>query len=267
MKHSLKAICTKGNENGNNDPTRQGKPSKNTFTKNNFNMKKVIISIFLLCFYLHNLFAQTAIPIPSGYFGINYWLPPSYINCSSIPGCIQPNGDVDKINLQALVSDMGGSWFRIGGDGYDNYGTANGTGVSNNDYIAAINAVLTVNPYAKFLVQIPWKRWGTGNAANAGTLVLNIENFFNNPNYTVTIYYSIGNEWDIYSPVPPCSTIAAEIKAYAIQMKKQKSYNIKIVAPSVTNFWAQDGSTPTKLNILQNLINGGGANDYSEPQN
>ncbi len=203
--------------------------------------------ICMLCFYAQNIYAQT---IPANFFGINYWMPYQYLNSGTgIPG-----GAVNYPNVETLVQQGGISLYRIGGNGYDKYGTAIGTDTTNNDYILAIKKVKNVNSSAKFLVQVPFASAGfTFTAVNAKTLVTNVKIAYPG----TTIYYSIGNEWDLYRHPPGSKKyfayeIANKIKDYSVQMKTADS-TIRIVAPALSYFAAVDSLGHP---ILDSLIGG-----------
>lgn len=222
-------------------------------------LKSKIILTGIVLSILSDISAQT---IPANFFGMNYWMPYNYINTPSGQTAPYPNGVADFSNIQTLVKDAGASFIRIGGNGYDESGTAIGTLTTDNDYIAAMSKVLVVNPNANFLVQIPFE-WGI-TTANARVLVANVEAYRLSlaPAPIPTVYYTIGNEWDIYPTTKNCTTavqIRDNIKAYALEMKKEHTYNIKIVGPSLTSFYAKDGAGTTYL--MQSLI--GGAADIT----
>jgi hypothetical protein len=106
-------------------------------------MKKTLITTILFCAALLSIRAQT---IPSNFFGMNYWMPYQFINSSTgIPG-----GFVNYPNIQRLVTETDANFFRIGGNGYDEKGTAIGTSINFNDYITAIQKVKDVTPMQNF---------------------------------------------------------------------------------------------------------------------
>src|SRR5437773_1505298 len=108
-------------------------------------MKKFTSTILFLLLFIQTIFSQINIPV--NFFGINYWMPHQYINSSAGT----PGGFVNYSPIQTQALDAGISFFRIGGKGYDEFGT------NVNDYVNAIASVLAVNPYAKFLIQMPFK--------------------------------------------------------------------------------------------------------------
>lgn len=215
--------------------------------------KTILTVILILCFYTRNIHAQT---IPNNFWGICYWMPYQYW---STPG--SPGGVANYLNIETLLYQAGASWFRIGGNGYDKNGTTVGVPPANNDYVTAIDAVIAVNPNAKFLIQIPFGS-GTFTSGNAATLVgiLNLR-------YGNGLYYAIGNEWDLYNSGSPNYTklysandIATHIKNYAAAMKLQDP-TIKIVAPALSSFGAVDKNGATIMPIL--ISGSGGVDDIT----
>lgn len=211
-------------------------------------MKKITLpTILIVCFFVQNVLAQQ---IPSQFWGINHWMPKKYLN-----NIFNPNGDVDKPYVQQLIKDDGCNVYRIGGDGYDVFGTAIGLDTLTNDYLLAIRKVININPNAKFLVQVPYK-CGTFTPDSAFKLVANISAAFGGQ-----VYYTIGNEWDRYRKPGNkkyfSSEIANAIKSFAIEMKFANP-SIKIVAPALSFYTATDS---LNKKIMNQLI--GGADDIT----
>jgi len=203
-------------------------------------MKKFTLHfILLLCIYMQSSFGQK---IPSYFFGVNHWMPVKYINHPTMP-----SGYVDYPNLQGLIKSAGTSIYRIGGTGYDTLGTAIfGTTDSTNDYIHAIQKIKNVNPNAKFIIQVPFSS-DIISATQAGQLVSNVRIAFPLDKF----YYSVGNEWDMYSKPSGGKYTSAEIKSTLISyIKKMKGTDstIRIVGPSLAFYFAQDS-------LLQGIMN------------
>lgn len=217
-------------------------------------MKQITASIFFLCACFSSLLAQTQ--IQSNYFGINYWMPYKYINPNPPTGTVI-NGAIEYKHMQALVHDANAGLVRIGGNGYDEKGTANGNAVSNNDYLAAIAAVKAVNPAARFLIQIPFEAnvFSIGNTQWITDLVDNIQALHGSDIF----YYSIGNEWDNYKTATgnrklySSSQIKTFITAYATAIKDADN-RILIVGPSVTSYWGTDTITNGNQHIISRLL-------------
>jgi hypothetical protein len=219
--------------------------------------KFILIALMFFCLNTYNIYAQT---IPTNFFGINYWLPKKYIADTTKPG-----GVVNYLNVQTQINEAGSAFFRIAGNGYDKYGYSIGANATNNDYIAAIEAVKAVpaNANAKFLIQIPFKSstidTNQMSPYKAGILVKNIKDFYP----TVKFTYAIGNEWDLYRIGGKkyfASEMATKIKEYAVRMKLADS-SIRILAPALSFFGAKDSANTA---IMPILIGSGGANDITK---
>ncbi len=191
--------------------------------------KSTVLTIIIV--YL-NSFAFAQFPA-----GINVWMNNKYIHYPTNPG-----GYADFPPTQNLVSATGVKYYRIGGSGYDIYGTAIGDDSAHNDYIAAIDKIKHANPDAGFLIQVPFHS-DSMTSILAKILVLNIKNAFPSQRF----YYAIGNEWDRYvkpgtSAKYSSSEISDTIKKYAMEMKSADT-TIRIVAPALSNFKAMDRDT------------------------
>lgn len=209
-------------------------------TKKPTNMKKTNL---LTALYLCLCFFGIAQQIPSTYWGINHWMPKKYLNNVNIP-----NGRIETSAVQQLVTADGCIFYRIGGDGYDEYGDAIGADSTSNDYIRAMQIIRANNPNSKFLIQIPYKV-GTFNADSAAKLVGNILLAFPNEHH----YYAIGNEWDRYRNLATqrlrSSDIASVMLSFAVEMKAADP-QIKIVAPSLSYFSVTDSLSQPIMNRL-----------------
>lgn len=223
-------------------------------------IKAILSGLLFVCFCMQKSNAQT---IPSGFFGINHWMP-AQIPITSSNGF--PGGFVNHSPIQTQVKDAGAIFYRIGGNDYDEKGTAIGTTTATNDYLTAIAAIKAVNSNAKFLIQIPFE----SELISAGNMTVqdarDLVNRINDVYTTDVFYYQIGNEWDdddyINTDPDPdrkftSSEIATRIKDYATAMKAEDN-TIKIVAPAVSHFWAKDVNNQS---ILENLL--GATNDIT----
>src|SRR5438309_11841059 len=101
------------------------------------NRNLLFVSFF---FFLLNL-TKAQYQIPSTFWGMNHWMPYEYIILPSGQTAPYPNGRVDCSPVQGLVKSAGIQFFRIGGNGYDAYGTAAGNNSTNNDYIKAMKLI------------------------------------------------------------------------------------------------------------------------------
>jgi hypothetical protein len=184
-------------------------------------------------------------------------MPFKYINAPFPLG-----GAADNANLQELVEEGGASIYRIGGNGYDESGTAIGLNSLTNDYIAAMEAIRAENNDAAFIIQIPYEAGMLDtNKMSPSKAFTMVDNIFNHFGASEHFYYAIGNEWDRY--VDPglgrkyyASEIATKIKAYAIQMKKADP-EIRIVAPAVSYYAVKDYNDTD--HILSKLLSSGTA--------
>jgi hypothetical protein len=221
-------------------------------------MKKNSLVLALLMCFCVNAVAQYF--VPPTYFGINHWMPKKYLYNTSIP-----NGRIETSGIQQMVKQMGANVYRIGGNGYDKYGTAIGVDSSRNDYIRAIQIIKGSNPSAKFLIQVPYD-CGTFTADSASKLVTNLKTAFPFDKF----YYAVGNEWDRYRHPNTkkflMNEISTPIKAFALKMKTADS-SIKIVAPALSYLTATDSLgykimdtllKPTGPNSIVKVITGTG---------
>jgi hypothetical protein len=66
-------------------------------------------------------------------------MPEGYLNSSTPLG-----GPMNNSNIQEMLEESGSKMYRIGGNGYDESGTAIGTDSSTNDYIRAMQIIQSV---------------------------------------------------------------------------------------------------------------------------
>src|SRR5438093_1524227 len=95
-------------------------------------MKKNLLFLIVLLFFSTIIISQNQ--IPTKFWCINHWMPLKYKNFPN-----EPNGRVDcSDTIQKMVKIAGVQCYRIGGSGFDEFGTAIGTDSTSNDYVKAM---------------------------------------------------------------------------------------------------------------------------------
>lgn len=199
-------------------------------------------STFLCCLTLL-LIAQSVISqnqIPPKFYGVNYWMPDS-CGTQFFDGKIaQP-----AISSKVIAAKLG--IFRVGGNGFDEFGNVN------YQYYKACSTIVAMG--GEPMVQIPVK---FGNfsftAAQAAALV-----YYLNVTKNMGIkYFSIGNEWDAYpAPYNRADTISKRIKRFSHAMKTaypSAKDDIRIIGPALTWFGASDAGGSLLLQLVGNPV-------------